>query len=136
MTVAVRTLADQVWAMQQAITNITHYRGRVGDNPPKDSYGAVNAYTVLYPGAGVGYSRRLARSVPTNLDWTFQITCVGGDDTRCLWCVDKVRAAFTGARLGNRRIRELGESGVIRRDDDVSPPRFFVPLDFGVYVAG
>jgi hypothetical protein len=140
VTVAVRTLADQVWALQQAITNVNHYRGNVASNPPLDPDGKVHAYAVLYAGAGRAFGGRMV-AAPGQTDWTFQVTCVGGDDNRALWCVDKIRAALTGAPLAVSgtsagRIRELTNPGPVRRDDDVSPPRYYLPLLFGVHVAG
>lgn len=140
MTVSARLLADEVWDLLRTVTNVNHFRGEVASAPPLDPDGRVHAYDVFYPGAGWRASNRLGAGL-NRLEWTFQVTCVGGDDNRCLWCVDKVRAMLTGARIqldGARpgRIRELGDRGPVIRDDDVNPPRYFLPLDFGVYVAG
>lgn len=142
MTLAARTLADDVWALLQAVPNINHFRGRVvipTRDPAKpatlaywDDDRAVHAYTVLYASAGQALTNRLG-SGASGLAWTFQVTCVGGDDIRALWCVDTVRAAFTGRRLRNGRLRELGDPGPVRRDDDETPPRYYLPLTFAVY---
>ena len=138
MTVpAVRTVADEVWAALSAITGVNHYDGDVDSEPPKDPDGAVHAYLVFYPGAGRSYSDRVSGR-GSRFAWTFQVTCVGGDRTRCLWCVDKVRAALAGQRISIGRITELGgnESRMPTVDYDTTPRRRYVPLDFGVRAAG
>lgn len=137
MTVpAVRSLADDVWALLQAVTNVNHYRGVVDTSPPKDPDGKVHAHTVFYPGAGRQVATRSC-ATPAALAWSFQITCVGGDDNRCLWCVDKVRTGLADATVADgyliRPVRDA-DPGPVRRDDDTEPPRFYLPLLFGVYI--
>lgn len=139
MTVEVSTLADDVWAILSAVAGVNHFDGEV-TTPPKDPDGRVHPYTAFYPAAGFRSSNRVGAGL-SSLDWTFQVTCVAGDRERCLWCVDKIRSAFTGRRLtltGGRagRIRELGNPGPVRIDRDVAPTRAYLPLDFGVHISG
>lgn len=148
MTVEVLTLADDVWAILGAVAAVNHFDGEptipTPTGAPGDPYwdpdGRVHAYTVFYPAAGFRSSNRVGAGL-SFLDWSFQVTCVGGDRTRCLWCVDKIRSAFTGRRLtltGGRagRIRELGNPGPVRIAQDVAPTRAYLPLDFGVHISG
>ena len=136
--VSVRSLGDQVWAALDAITNINTFRGKV-DNPPLDPDGTVHAYAVLYESPGRRTGSRLG-STRDRLDAGFQVTCVGGDTVRCLWCIDKVVTALTGTlltipgRANPRRIveDESNASRYVIPDEDVSPARFFVPLLFNI----
>jgi hypothetical protein len=128
----VRSLSDIVWALLDGIAGVNAFDGEVTD-PPLDTDGRVHAYAVYYPDPAHARSNR-AGGTPNTLDWGCQVTCVGGDRTRALWCVDKVRAALTGRRVtidGRRGVlAEVGNPGPIRRDTDVSPVRFYVPLEF------
>lgn len=141
MTVpAVYSIADQVWGLLDGITGINAFDGVVPNTPAKDPDGTVHAYAVYYPSAGRRTSGRL-NAVPGKLTWSFQVTCVGGDRNRCLRCVSKVTTALTGERLDlfdgySGQIREPGDVGPVRVDRDVAPPRFYLPLLFGVHIAG
>jgi len=121
-------LSDEVWAILDAVTDVNAFDGQV-DNPPLDPDGAVHVYAVFYPHPGNAYSRLLDTG-PESFGWGFQVTCVGGDRVRALWCVGKVRTALTGVRVGGVVVREVGDPGPLRRDDKVSPVRFFCLLDF------
>lgn len=133
----VQSAADAVWTLLSGIANVNAFDGDFVDEdgnrvrPPADDDGRVHAYAVYYPSPGRSHSRRhgAARS---NLDWSFQVTCAGGDRTRALWCVTQVRNALAGARVGGNRITEGFDPGPLRRDDDVKPPRFYLPLQFSL----
>lgn len=132
--VDVADLADPVWDRLDAIANVNAFDGEV-DAPPLDGDGRVHAYAVYYPGPGWAHAL-LACGGTDSLDWSFQVTCAGGDRTRVLWCIQQVRGALSGSRIsvGGQQltISETGDPGPIRRDDDVSPPRFYVPLQFAL----
>jgi len=147
-----RLLADQVWALLggtagQAATvgAVNLFRGEP-DIPPRktdgspdpywDPDGRVHAYACLYASPGRRFSTR-ASGTPTNLGWSFQMTCVGGDDNRCLWCVEEIRNILTGGRLTidghtTSPMLEVGDPGPVRADRDVTPHRSYVPLLFGL----
>jgi hypothetical protein len=136
--VAASALADLVWALLTGIPAVNHFDGEVAPEPPVDADDRVHAYTVYYPSPGRSWPRMLD-AAPDSLAWSFQVTCAGGDRTRTLWCVGKVRAQLTGARLTlpdgtSVLITEATDPGPIRRDDDVKPPRFYVPLLFNVTI--
>lgn len=137
----VASLADPVWTLIDAVANVNTYDGEIVDSegvpidPPLDDDERVHAYAVYYPGAGFAHAQ-LACGGTDSLDWTFQVTCVGGDRTRALWCVNKIRAALTGQRIDINGqglvIREQGDPGFLRRDDQVSPRRFYLPISFSL----
>lgn len=143
-----RVLTDQVWARLQTLNGATDlegvntYRGGLYGpdgrevTPPHDPDGRVHPYAVLYASPGRRFSLRQSAH-PDNLDWGFQITCVGGDDNRALWCFDEVRGLFTGHWLnvgdGTRAlITEVTDPGPIRVDRGVTPHRSYFPVLFGL----
>lgn len=124
----------------KAITNLNVYDGEIinalGEpgSPPSDADGRVHAYAILYTAPGNLYRSSL-NSAQTSLEGSFQVTCAGGDQTRALWCVGKVRGALLGAAVTvdgvTRYIRGREEDpGPMRRDDDKKPPRHYLPLEF------
>lgn len=137
----VADLADPIWTMIDAVQNVNTYDGDFVDNdgkplpPPLDDDGRVHAYAVYYPSPGWAHAL-LAGGETDSLDWSFQVTCAGGDRTRALWCADKLRTALSGKRITvngqGLLIVETGNPGPIRRDDKVSPVRFYTPLQFAV----
>lgn len=139
--VPVDQVADPVWTLISAIPEVNTYDGEFVDaagkpvTAPADPDGRVHAYAVYYPSPGFAHAL-LACGGTDSLDFSFQITCAGGDRTRALWCVQQVRNALTGATVtvGGQalQIREDGNPGPLRRDDSVSPSRFYVPLIFAI----
>jgi hypothetical protein len=63
----------------------------------------------------------------------FQVTCVGPTEEQALWVADKARAAlFPALTVAGRtswRPEELGGPPV-QRDDDVTPPLYFLPVQY------
>jgi hypothetical protein len=115
-------------------TAITAYDAEVPPSPPVDPDGRVHPYTVLHMSAGEPVVDSLAFTQDT-LDLPFQVTCVGGDITRCLWAVDKVRGALLGQVLAvpGRSLSPIasdGNSGAPRPDEEVTPPRHFLAVLF------
>lgn len=139
--VDVSALADPVWELIKAIAGVNAFDGEIVDEngnrvePPADPDGRVHAYAVYYPSAGWAHAL-LACGGTDSLDWTFQVTCVGGDRTRALWCVERVRGALSGTAIdvaGQQLvIREETNAGELRRDDKFTPTRLYAPLIFAV----
>lgn len=144
MTVtAASSIAGQVWARLQTLASrVTVFDGEIVDAegnpsaPPVDEDGRAAAHAVFYPGPGHAESLMLDET-PDTLTWTGQVTCVGGDRTRALWCADQVRGVLTGWRVtahGGQLVPLMepdgADPGVVRRDDTVQPSRFYVPLLF------
>lgn len=138
MTVSARAVHDQVWALLEAVTGVNTYDGEVPASPPKDPDGRVHAYAVLYTFGGRPADLMLS-ATQDSLFSGFQVTCAGGDPTRALWCLDKVRNALVGAFITvDGRQHQITASefdpGPVRRDDDVTPPRHYIPDRFDVFI--
>lgn len=131
-----RTTADEVHELLEGIANLLVFRGKVGDVPLGEDETAV-AYAVAYYGAGEPRVTRLGGR-PRHLAWSCQITCAGGNDVKVLWAVDVVRGALEGVRVTNGTrsglLHEIGDPGLPRQDRDVTPWRYLLPLDFGLYL--
>lgn len=106
---------------------LTVYLGGV---PGGDSWVPPDKFAVLYPMPGQALRDSLADR-RTHFVCDFQITCVGGSAERALWVADKTRQALdkrlTVPGRGTWRTEDLGGPPVAR-DDDVSPPLWFVPV--------
>lgn len=139
--VEVADLADPIWALIDAVPHVNTFDGDfvdAGGRPvkaPADADGRVHAYAVYYPSPGWAHAL-LNGGENDSLDWSFQVTCAAGDRTRALWCVQQVRNAVSGMRVQVRGqgllIWETSNPGPVRRDDAISPGRFFIPLTFQV----
>lgn len=104
----------------------------LGGTPTSSGWSPPDKFAVLYPEPGEAVRESLA-DARTDFMTTFQVTCVGGDLERCLWVADKVRAALsvqlTVAGRSAWKPEDLGGPPV-QRDDDVTPPLFFVPVQY------
>ena len=133
---AVEQLADPAWALLDGLSNVNTYDAEVPGQPPTDADGRVHAYAVYYPSPGWLHAISLNADLDS-LDWRFQVTAVGGDRVRALGCVGRVRSVLTGAWLTvagqELQIREDFDPGPVQRDPNLSPPRFYVPLQFAVF---
>lgn len=133
---SVRLLRQAILARLQAIPNLRTYDGEVPDSPPVDPDGRVHPYAVLYPTAGMRRDSAL-NTRQDHLDWGFQVTVAGGDAQRATWAVDAVLASLLDHRpavagLSTGPIRLAGDLGPLRRDDEVHPPRHYLPLSLTV----
>lgn len=123
---------DAILAKLQAVTTMTTYDAEVPSSPPADPDGRVHPYVVLHVTPGEPTIDSLAFT-QNRLDLPFQVTCVGGDQNRCLFAVDKVRAALLGQVLTvtGRSLSPIssdGSGGAPLPDDDVTPPRHFLAV--------
>lgn len=89
-------------------------------------------YVVVYTAPGQSVSESLADR-RTDFQAAVQVTCVAPDEERCLWLADKARAAlWAPLAVAGRvayRAEEMGGPPVLR-DDDVTPPLFYTPIQF------
>jgi hypothetical protein len=158
VSTSVRLAADGIWALltplqtmaPESVTatvpaaGVFVYCGEVKDTqgnpstPPADPDTLIHPHLIFYPASGRVPFERLGGGL-LNVDWGFQVTCVGGDENRCMWTVDKVRTALlckritlNGAPTGP--VYEDADAGPVRRDDDVVPARYYVPLLFGLRI--
>lgn len=128
---------DAAWGLLDAVAGVNAYDGEVPKTPPLDDDGRVAAYAVLYYSPGRQYASAMDGQ-QVSRDSVFQVTCVGGDPTRAIWCTDAVSAALVGAVVTiegvTRQIRASEDDpGPVRRDDNVTPPRHYVPLRFRLH---
>lgn len=120
---AVTPVADATYALLQAISDLNVFDTELPSNPPKDDDGRVHPYAVYFPGGGRAFGDRL-NNVPTDVAWTCRILIVGGDKTRALWALDKIRAALTGKRpTGGARLTEALDDVTFRTETNVVPSR-------------
>lgn len=89
-------------------------------------------YVVLYPDAGVATAASLVDD-RTRLDVLIQLTCVSITWEGALGTADRARQALVGplSVTGRQswRPEELGGPPV-QRDNDVTPPLFFLPVQY------
>lgn len=133
-----RLVGDQVWDVVDDVAGVETFRGLVGD-VTVDAAGRVVNYAVLYDAPGHRSGSRVG-STRDRLAATFQVTCVGHDTATCLWTVDRITTALTGARVvppGRTRAARITEDPSNRGqlvvvDEDFDPPRFYAPLLFNI----
>lgn len=89
-------------------------------------------YAALYMDPGWSRTASLADQ-RTTFQGLFQVTCVGPTAEKALWVADTVRTAlYAPLTVDGRaawRPEELGGPPV-QRDDDVTPPLYFVPVQY------
>ncbi|WP_263165399.1 hypothetical protein [Streptomyces sp. SCSIO ZS0520] len=114
-------------AVRAALTTVglTVY---VGGAPDK----AGPMYAVLYPDPGTAVRQSLADD-RGGLDSLMQITCVGTTVERALWVAARARSGLAAPLVVAGRSCWLPEDlggPPVQRDDDVTPPLFFVPVQY------
>ncbi|MGR3870984.1 hypothetical protein ACUXZZ_20620 [Streptomyces graminifolii] len=120
-------------AVQSALEDVglTVY---LGGTPSAAGWSPPDKFAVLYPDPGMAVRESLADE-RTAFDSTMQITCVGSSAERALWVAGKVRQALAaGITVAGRSCwlpEDLGGPPVAR-DDDVTPPVYFVPVQYRV----
>jgi hypothetical protein len=106
----------------------------VGDGgaPPAASIPSTGIYVAMYADPGQSLPESLADS-RTDFALAFQITCVGPTAEKCRWATQRARQALHGqlivAGRTSWRPEELG-GPPIQRDDDVSPPLYYLPVQY------
>lgn len=104
----------------------------VGQGGAPSPVPASSIYVALYLDPGQSLRESLA-DARTDFAVLFQVTCVGPTQEKCLWAAQKTRTALhTPLAVAGRaawRPEELGGPPV-QRDDDVSPPLYFLPVQY------
>jgi hypothetical protein len=107
--------------------------GLGGAPPTAPPNGSTTEYVALYFAPGRSVRESLADQ-RTDYDTIFQVTCVGKTEERCLWVADKARKALDAqlAVTGRKAWRpDTDDTGPpVQRDNDVSPPLYFVPVQY------
>lgn len=113
-------------------TRVAVFDANVPTSPPALPDGRVLPYAVVWPGAGgTPFEEPIAGA--GGLDWACQVTVAAGDVGWCLGAIGLVRAALSGLVLatGVTLVDETPRSLIVRRDPDVTPSRWFLPMQFG-----
>ncbi|MFJ2631060.1 hypothetical protein ACIO6U_03725 [Streptomyces sp. NPDC087422] len=104
----------------------------VGDGGAPDPIPENRLYVALYVSPGRATVASLADD-RTGLVLAVQVTSVGPTPERALWVADRVREVLavrlTVAGRGTWRTEEQGGPPV-QRDDGVTPPLYFVPVQY------
>lgn len=132
---AISPVADATLTLLKAIPDLGVYDTEKPTDPPLDPDKRVHPYAVFFPGGGHAFGDRLNKDLPTDLSWTCRILIVGGDKTRALWALDKIRAALTGKRpTGGARLKEALDDVVFRTETNVTPTRTSGLLIYSLHV--
>jgi hypothetical protein len=106
----------------------------VGGTPTSSGWTSPDRYAVLYPEPGMAVRESLADD-RGDFEAAFQVTCVGGDPVRALWVADRVRRALAQPLTVVGRScwppEDLG-GPPLARDDDVTPPVWYVPVQYRI----
>lgn len=150
-TIRRKVLADLAEAHLKTLTGVAVYRGEITastdtvHHPPvltapggaPDPSGRVAPYAVLYTGAGTRGLDHDVADAHDDLDWSFQVTCAAGYETDCGYLIDRVDGLFyrwaptvPGLAFGRAKPPLGYDPGPIRRDETVTPVRFWVPLQY------
>lgn len=138
------------------ITGVTVFLRRVGSVPGSGSYvepptvsatdQRVRPYVVVYPSALTDAHSRSGALRPGSM-WRTQLTCVAGDFEALDPLCDAVATVLDGWRPafplpyhnvlnGPVGPEDFAVSGASRVDEDVSPPRFWLPLFYQFVLGG
>lgn len=119
--------ADLHRALLDVLKGIGHLTVHDG-SVPKDT---ARPYAVLWSSAGTALTEEAADRAPvTGLEWQGQITVGADTQAECLDAAATVRTTVLGLVLvpGATRLRELGDSRFVAFDEDITPPRPYVPI--------
>lgn len=104
----------------------------VGDGGAPSAIPATGIYAALYFDPGQSFAESLADQ-RSDFALSFQVTAVGPTAEKCRWATQRIRAALhaplTVAGRTSWRPEELG-GPPIQRDDDVSPPVYYLPVQY------
>ncbi|MFD5795598.1 hypothetical protein ACFWIO_19070 [Streptomyces diastatochromogenes] len=121
-------------AMQTALEAVPGLVVYLGGAPTDAGWSPPDKYAVIYPEPGEAVRESLADD-RTDFMGVIQITCVGATWERALWVADRVRRALSGPLTVEGRSawrpEDLGGPPV-QRDDDTTPPSWFVPVQYRI----
>lgn len=115
------------------VGQIAVFDADVPAKPPADSHGFVKPYIVVWPFVGNPIDVPLnGIALPPGYLHQTQLTCVGGDVTRCMQALSAARVALQGRRpyLTASPYDEQVTNEPIRVDPDIGPSRHYAPLIF------
>ena len=140
-----KALLDALEARLSGYSWLTVYPGEVTSPPPilgaadgtPDPYGRVSTYAVLFPSPGTPNSDADLADAHQDLDWTVQISVVSGYLPDLLYGIDQMDGllhmwapVIDGIACDGLRPPAGYDPGPARRSDEISPPRFWVPMQY------
>ena len=123
------------------------WENHVGDvrldlDGPGGTPGTAHAYLFVQTGPG-SYIQPRAVTTATYTTWRPIVTVAAGTPVKAMWALDKVRPLLDGLTLTDPSGRELTaplhegfdrretyDPGPLRLDEDPSPPRWYVPIQY------
>jgi hypothetical protein len=135
-----KLITDAVVARANTLTNLVVFRGEVDRQlPTLTNSDRVNRYAVIHPFGRTGGPDPNLGDATGDLTYGFQINCVAGFEADCEFLVDQVDALFNrwiptvvGLVFGAFRPPPGYQPGAIRPNDNVKPPRFWLPLQYQI----
>lgn len=134
------TLHGELMTLLRQLPGMTDqvFSGEVPQRLPQDANGNVKPYIVVFSGVAgdLPLERDLSTAVDTStLRWRPQINAVGANADQALAVAVYIRKALTNTRLGNHWLKPDPDAFEVTRpipDQQVSPVRFYLPLNFVV----
>ena len=123
----------QVLARLQTLPHISVFSGDVPLNVPADSSGNVYPYVVLWGSVGRDnvHGEDLTGGTEGAVVVPVRVTVAAGDPEWCLAAAEQVRALLSRWQpTGAERLRDDHTEPTMLEDKDVTPRRWFVPLEF------
>lgn len=141
-----KTLGDLFETQLGTVAGVTVFRGEVPAKPPliqtagqDDPSGRIAPYVAFFPSAGrAGIDDEFdLANVHEDLVWTVQLLCAAGYAADLDALIDRVWAAIfrwtpvsDGLAFGAMEPPPGYDPGPMRRNDNVTPPRFWTPMQF------
>lgn len=140
MPISRKALLDAVMArLESEVVGVAVYRGMVDGAAATvvGSNGRVRRYVTLWPSPGTpGTENDLGDSI-VDVDWLIQVTCVAAEVDDTLQTAGDVHQVLfrwapviTGVVTGGFRVPPGYDPGPIRVDTDMTPARYYLPLQF------
>ena len=123
----------QVLARLQTLSDVSVFFGEVPANVPANSSGRVYPYAVLWGSTGRDntHGEDLTGDTDGAVVVPVRVTVAAGDPDWCLDAAERVRGLLSRWQPeGAERLRDDHTEPTMLEDKDVTPRRWFVPLEF------
>lgn len=145
-TISRKVLGDLLDARLKTLTGVTVYRGEVPGKPPviqtngtPDPSGRTAPYVVFFSSPGTpGVDDEIdVADLHEDLLWSVQLICSAGYEADLDYLVDRVWGVLyrwspevDGLECGPMKPPPGYDPGPARRNDNVTPPRHWTPMQF------
>ena len=127
------SVLGQVLARLNTLPGVSVFYGDVPRDLPADPLGKVYPYAVLWGSVGRDnvYGEDLTGGTEGAVVVPVRVTVAAGDPEWCLASAEQVRALLSRWQpTGAERLRDDHTEPTMLEDKDVTPRRWFVPLEF------